>query len=53
MIPVGIVIVAGVLTPPDVLSQMLMAIPLVLLYGASIIVARLATTKKREPAQAG
>lgn len=50
---VGIVIVAGVLTPPDVLSQMLMAIPLVLLYGASIVVARLATTKKREPAQAG
>lgn len=49
---VGIVVVAGVLTPPDVISQMLMAIPLVLLYGASIIVARLSTTKKREVARA-
>jgi sec-independent protein translocase protein TatC len=50
---VGIVVIAGILTPPDVFSQMLMAIPLVVLYAASIVVARVVTTKKREPAQAG
>lgn len=33
---VGIFIVAAVLTPPDVFSQLLMAIPLLLLYGISI-----------------
>ncbi len=44
---VGIFVVAGVLTPPDVISQVLMAGPLVLLYGVGIIVARFATTKKR------
>jgi sec-independent protein translocase protein TatC len=45
---VAIVVVAGLLTPPDVISQMLMAIPLVVLYGASILVARVVSTKKRE-----
>ncbi len=50
---VGIVVVAGVLTPPDVVSQLLMAVPLVILYGASIVVARLVTTKKRESALPG
>lgn len=34
-----IFIVAAVLTPPDVASQMLMAIPLLVLYGISILVA--------------
>jgi sec-independent protein translocase protein TatC len=33
-----IFIVAAVLTPPDVLSQILLAIPLLLLYGLSILV---------------
>ncbi len=47
---VGIFVVAGVLTPPDVLSQMLMAAPLLLLYGVGIVVARVTSTKKREPA---
>lgn len=31
---------AGILTPPDILSQFLMAIPLLLLYGVSIYVAK-------------
>ncbi|MSQ02415.1 MAG: twin-arginine translocase subunit TatC [Myxococcales bacterium] len=44
---VGIFVVAGILTPPDVISQVLMAGPLVLLYGVGIVVARFATTKKR------
>lgn len=33
--------VAGILTPPDVLSQFLMAGPLFILYGVSIIVAKI------------
>lgn len=44
---VGIFVVAGVLTPPDAISQVLMAGPLVLLYGVGIVVARFSTTKKR------
>lgn len=35
-----IFIVAALLTPPDVLTQLLMAIPLVLLYGLSILIVR-------------
>lgn len=39
---VAIFIIAAILTPPDVLSQCLMAGPLLLLYGVSIVVALLA-----------
>lgn len=35
-----IFVVAGILTPPDVLSQFLMATPLLILYGVSILVAK-------------
>ena len=35
-----IFIVAAILTPPDVLSQLLMAAPLLLLYGVSIYIAK-------------
>jgi len=35
-----IFMVAALLTPPDVLTQLLMAIPLVLLYGLSILIVR-------------
>jgi sec-independent protein translocase protein TatC len=35
-----IFIVAALLTPPDVLTQLLMAIPLVVLYGISILIVR-------------
>ena len=35
-----IFILAAILTPPDVVTQLLMAIPLILLYGVSILVAR-------------
>lgn len=35
-----IFVVAGILTPPDILSQFLMAGPLILLYGISILVAK-------------
>lgn len=40
-----IFVIAAILTPPDVLSQFMMAGPLVVLYGVGIIVARFASTK--------
>lgn len=46
-----IFIVAGILTPPDVVTQMLLAVPLLLLYGLSIVVAR-SGEKKHRPRQA-
>jgi sec-independent protein translocase protein TatC len=41
-----IFVVAAILTPPDVFSQLTLAMPLLLLYGLSIIVARIAVRKK-------
>jgi len=35
-----IFIIAALLTPPDVLTQLLMALPLIFLYGASILIVR-------------
>ena len=37
---VAIFIIAALLTPPDVITQLLMAAPLILLYGVSILVAK-------------
>ena len=37
---VGLSIVAAALTPPDVISQVMMAAPLILLYGISIYIAK-------------
>jgi sec-independent protein translocase protein TatC len=45
---VVIFILAAVLTPPDVMSQILMAIPLMVLYGVGILVAVFTSTKKRK-----
>ncbi len=36
-----IFVLAAILTPPDVVTQLLMAIPLIVLYGLSIIIAKL------------
>ena len=36
---VGIFVVAAVITPPDVISQLLLAIPMVVLYEAGILAA--------------
>ena len=48
---VGAFIVAAVVTPPDVMSQLLLAVPLCLLYEAGIIVAAIMTRNNaaREP----
>jgi len=43
-----IFIVAALLTPPDVLTQMLMAGPLIILYGLSIIIVRMVNPAPKE-----
>lgn len=48
---VAIFILAALITPPDVLTQTLLAIPLMALYVASIAVAWMFTTKVRAPAE--
>jgi len=49
---VGAFVVAAIFTPPDVLSQLLLAVPLVVLYELGIVLARL-FGKRPEPAPAG
>jgi sec-independent protein translocase protein TatC len=45
-----IFIVAALLTPPDVLTQCLMAVPLIILYGLSIIIVRFVNPAPKEEA---
>lgn len=45
---VGIFVVAAIITPPDVISQALMALPLIVLYIIGIGIAWMFTTKQRE-----
>lgn len=49
---VGVFIVAGVLTPPDVISQIGLAVPLMALYEASIWSARLIERNRRKAQEA-
>ncbi|MCH7887610.1 MAG: twin-arginine translocase subunit TatC, partial [Candidatus Marinimicrobia bacterium] len=44
---VGIMILAALLTPPDPLSQLLLAIPLLILYEISIYISGIASRKHR------
>ena len=46
---VGAFVVAAVLTPPDVLSQFMLAIPLILLYELGIFLAGFLTARSRNP----
>jgi sec-independent protein translocase protein TatC len=48
---VGAFIVAAVVTPPDVFSQLILALPLVILYEAGIIAARLVVGKDQPVAE--
>ncbi len=43
-----IFIIAAILTPPDLFSQMAMALPLLLLYGLSIFIAKAVNPEKEE-----
>jgi len=44
---VAILILAAIITPPDVMSQLLIAAPLVLLYECSILIAQFAANRDR------
>jgi len=43
---VGIFVVAAIITPPDVVSQMMLAVPMMVLYELGIIAARMVAPKK-------
>jgi sec-independent protein translocase protein TatC len=43
-----IFLVAALLTPPDILTQLLMALPLVILYGISILIVRFVNPASRD-----
>jgi sec-independent protein translocase protein TatC len=46
---VGAFIVGAIFTPPDVLSQVMLAVPLWLLYELGLLVARFVAVSKRDP----
>jgi len=43
----GLVIIAAIATPPDVISQIALAVPLYILYEASILVCRISRKRKK------
>ena len=45
---VGMFVVSALITPPDIMTQILMAGPLISLYGVGMLVAKLTSTKKRD-----
>lgn len=49
----GSFVVAAILTPPDIVSQLMMAGPIIILYEISIVVARICGRKKLEKAEEG
>ncbi len=50
---VGAFVVAAVVTPPDVVSQLALAIPMCILYELGILASRLVTVRKPEEASKG
>ena len=50
---VGAFVVAAVVTPPDVLSQFMLALPMCLLYEAGLLFARFITVRQKDAAEAG
>jgi sec-independent protein translocase protein TatC len=49
---IGIFVVAAFLTPPDAISQVIMAVPMYLLYEGGLIMARIMQKMRREAAEA-
>jgi len=47
---VGIFVLAAIITPPDIISQLLLALPMCLLYEAGIIAARLLARRQEDEA---
>jgi len=50
---VGVFVAAAILTPPDVISQIGLAIPIIILYEISIVLVRLAERKRERQEAAG
>ncbi len=50
---IGVFVFAAIVTPPDVISQVGLAVPMILLYEISIIGARIVQRKKEEAAAEG
>jgi sec-independent protein translocase protein TatC len=48
---IGIFVIAAILTPPDALSQVAMAVPMWLLYETGIVFARLMVREKNRAAE--
>ena len=48
---VGAFVVSAIVTPPDVLSQLLLAVPMTLLYELGLLIARLYVPKSKDDAQ--
>ncbi len=44
---VGAFVIAAIITPPDVISQFMLAVPMILLYEVGIVLARFAERKKQ------
>jgi sec-independent protein translocase protein TatC len=49
---VGAFVISAIITPPDVLSQFMLAVPMCLLYEVGLFFARFAARKKREAEEA-
>ncbi|MBQ0738529.1 twin-arginine translocase subunit TatC, partial [Aquimarina celericrescens] len=45
---VGILIVSAIITPPDIASQIVVAIPVLILYEISIFISRMVLKKERK-----
>jgi len=45
---IGIFVIAAILTPPDAVSQCIMAVPMYLLYEGGMIMARILMKMRRE-----
>jgi sec-independent protein translocase protein TatC len=50
---VGIFVIAAIVTPPDVVSQIALAVPMCLLYEAGIIVGQMVTKRRAAEASVG
>jgi sec-independent protein translocase protein TatC len=49
---VAIFVVAAIATPPDVISQLMLAVPLMLLFEGSLLIMRITETRRAQEAQA-
>ncbi|HET8752798.1 MAG TPA: twin-arginine translocase subunit TatC, partial [Salinimicrobium sp.] len=48
-----VLIIAAIITPPDILSQIVVAIPILILYEISIIIAKIVTRREKRKLKNG